>query len=82
MKVSGQLHALAALPRENNLQYPLDRRLGEPQSRSRRCREKIILTARNRTPTVEPVSRHTDWDIPPVNIYLDQCSLAYCSCTD
>jgi hypothetical protein len=37
MGVSGQRHALAALyPREKDPRYPLDRRLGGPQSRSGR----------------------------------------------
>jgi hypothetical protein len=34
MDVSGQLHAPAALPREKSPWYPLDRRLGGPQSRT------------------------------------------------
>jgi hypothetical protein len=37
MEVSGQLHALAALPREKESLYPLDGKLGRPQSRSERC---------------------------------------------
>jgi hypothetical protein len=32
MEVSGQFHAPAALPQEERPQYPLDRRLGGPQS--------------------------------------------------
>jgi len=32
MEVSGQLHAPAALPLEKEPPYPLDRRLGRPQS--------------------------------------------------
>jgi hypothetical protein len=41
MEVSGQLHAPAALPQGKSIWYPLDRRLGGPQSRSgRRCKEK------------------------------------------
>jgi hypothetical protein len=32
MKVSGQLHTPAALPQEESHWYPLDRRLGGPQS--------------------------------------------------
>jgi hypothetical protein len=37
MEVSGQLHAPAALPpQEKGSWYPLDRRLGGPQSRSER----------------------------------------------
>jgi hypothetical protein len=34
MEASGQLHVPAALPPGKELQYPLDRRLGGPQSRS------------------------------------------------
>jgi len=33
MKMSGQTHAPVALPPGKSLQYPLDRRLGGPQSR-------------------------------------------------
>jgi hypothetical protein len=36
MEVSGQFHASAALPQGSSSWYPLDRRLGEPQSRSGR----------------------------------------------
>jgi hypothetical protein len=36
MEVSGQLHAPAALPPGKSPWYPLDRRLGGPQSRSGR----------------------------------------------
>jgi hypothetical protein len=32
MEVSGQLHVLAILPPEKKPRYPLDRRLGNPQS--------------------------------------------------
>jgi hypothetical protein len=34
MEVSGQLHALAALPSGKSLHYPLGMSFGEPQSRS------------------------------------------------
>jgi hypothetical protein len=36
MEVSGQLHAPAALPPGKEPQFPLDRRLGGPKSRSGR----------------------------------------------
>jgi hypothetical protein len=36
MEVSGQLHTPAALPPGQEARYPLDKRLGGPQSRSRR----------------------------------------------
>jgi hypothetical protein len=54
MEVNGQRHAPAALyPRGNNPQYPLDRRLGGPQSRSgQRTEEKNPLTL----PGIEPRS--------------------------
>jgi hypothetical protein len=60
---SGQLHALSALPPgETSPRYPLDRRLGGPQSRSGRCRDEGNLTlAGNQTPVVQPVARrYTD----------------------
>jgi hypothetical protein len=40
MEVSGQLHAPAALLQWKSPLYPLDRRLGGPQSRSGRGEEK------------------------------------------
>jgi hypothetical protein len=40
VEVSGQFHAPAALPPGKELRYPLDRRLGGPQSRSGRGGEK------------------------------------------
>jgi len=36
MELTGQLHGPAALPRGKSPRYPLDRRLGGPQSRSGR----------------------------------------------
>jgi hypothetical protein len=39
LKVSGELYAPSALPPEKESPYPLDRKLGEPQSRSGRWRE-------------------------------------------
>jgi hypothetical protein len=36
MEVSGQLHAPAAFPPGKEIRYPLNRRLGGPQSRSGR----------------------------------------------
>jgi hypothetical protein len=55
--------------RGRSLRYPLDRRLGGPQSRSGRCgEEKILDPTGTRTPTplvVQPVvSRYTDYAIP------------------
>jgi hypothetical protein len=45
LDLSGQLHAPTALPpgKAPPLRYPLDRRLGGPQSRSGRCGEEKIL---------------------------------------
>jgi len=40
MKVSGQVHALAALLSGKSPWYPIDRRMGGPQSRSGRGGEK------------------------------------------
>jgi hypothetical protein len=55
---TGQLHAPATLhPEKNNLRYPLDRRLGGPQSRSGSGAEekKIPAPPGNQTPVVQPV---------------------------
>jgi hypothetical protein len=52
LEVSGQLHAPTALPSPKEARYPLDRRFGGPQSRSRRCgEEKILYPTGTRTPT-------------------------------
>jgi hypothetical protein len=60
MKVSGQLHTLAALSREKNPRYPLDRRLSGPQSWSGRGGEEkkncIIDPDGNWTLVVQPVA--------------------------
>jgi hypothetical protein len=61
--VSGQLHAPAALPPGKELRYPLDRRLGGPQSRSgRRGEHSWPYRDLNPEPSVvQPVaSRYTD----------------------
>jgi hypothetical protein len=69
MEVSGQLHALAALPPEGKSPcYPLDRRLGGTQCRSGRGGEEKNSQPRResnpRTPIVQPVAQHyTDWAI-------------------
>jgi hypothetical protein len=60
---------LPLYPRGKRLRYPLNRRLGKPQSRSgRHGVEKIIDPTGIRTPTssvVQPMaSRYTDWAIP------------------
>jgi hypothetical protein len=57
MEVSGQLHVPAALPPGKVPRYPLDRRLGGPQSRSGRCgEEKNLALHGNRTRIVQPVA--------------------------
>jgi hypothetical protein len=63
MEVSGQLHALAALPRDKNPWYPLDTRLSEQHSRFGRYRqrEKSLVLAGIRIPAVQPAAhRYTD----------------------
>jgi hypothetical protein len=64
--MNGQLHAPAVLPRAKGPRYPLDRRLGGPQSRSGLFGEvKILDPTGTRTPTlsvVQPVtSCYADW---------------------
>jgi hypothetical protein len=64
MEVSGQLHAPASLPPGKSSRYPLDKRVGGPQSRSgRRGENSWPYRHSNSEPSVvEPVaSRHTDW---------------------
>lgn len=48
-QMSGQLHVPANLPSGKNPRYPMDTRLGEPQSRQGRCREQKNLADGNRT---------------------------------
>ena len=63
MGMGGQRHALAALP-PGKPQYPLYRRLGEPQGQSERVR-KISPPLEFDPRTVQPVaSQYTDWAIP------------------
>jgi hypothetical protein len=50
MKVSGELHTSAALPRGKEPQYPLDRRFDEPQNWSGICGEENILHYRESNP--------------------------------
>ena len=67
MGVGGQRHAPAVLPM-GKTRYPLYRRLGGPQGRSRRVR-KISLSPRFDPRTVQPVaSRYTDWATPAPSI--------------
>jgi hypothetical protein len=76
LEVSGQLYAPAALPPGKSPRYPLNTRLGAPQSRSgRRGDDKIYDPSWTRSPTlfvVQPVaSRYTDCAIPAPQFILD-----------
>jgi hypothetical protein len=67
MKVSGQLHDLDRFTtREKAPWYPLDRRMGGPQSRSGRGGEEIYSQPLPgfETPIIQTVAqRYTDWAI-------------------
>jgi hypothetical protein len=54
MKVSGQLHAWPLYPQGKSPWYPLDRRLGWPQSRSGRGGEEKKFTAPAENGTLVP----------------------------
>jgi hypothetical protein len=61
MKMNGYLLIPAVLPPGERSRYPLDMRLGGPQSRSGRCREEENLTSAGiRTQAVQPIT-YTDW---------------------
>jgi hypothetical protein len=70
MEVSGQLHVPGDLPQGNRLWYPLDKKLGGPQSQSGRCgQEKNLASAGNRTPAVQPVAIPSEpKTLPEINI--------------
>jgi hypothetical protein len=70
MELNGQLHAPATLHPGKESRYPLDRRLGGPQTRSWRYGEDKNLTrAGNQTPAVQPVARrYTGWAIQALNV--------------
>jgi hypothetical protein len=77
MEVNGQLHAPAALPPGKEPLYPLDRRLGGPQSHSGRGGEEKNSQPppgiEHGSPIVRPVAqRYTDWAItaPPKLVLL------------
>jgi hypothetical protein len=60
-RVSGQLHALAALPMGKEPVVPTDCRLGGPRSWSGRYgEEKILAPAKNWTPTIQPITILTE----------------------
>jgi hypothetical protein len=74
MEVSGQLETLPFYPCKKSPRYPLERRLGEAQSRSGRYgKVKIISTYRdwNADPSVvQPTgSRYTDYATAAHNVY-------------
>jgi hypothetical protein len=81
MGVSGEHHAPAALyPRGRDPRYPLDRRLGGPQSRvwTQGLEEKSSVSVGDRTPVVQSVVRHyTDWATPAPNLWI-LTSIIYC----
>jgi hypothetical protein len=67
MEVSGQLHALAALPVRKNLWYPLNRRLGGPHSQSGHFEEeKNFLPYQESNPgsSSQQTSHYTNYAIP------------------
>jgi hypothetical protein len=71
MEISGEHHVPATLLPGKSLRYPLDMRLGGPQSRSGRYggEKKSLAPTGNRTPAVQSVARrYSDWAIPaPIN---------------
>jgi hypothetical protein len=63
MGVGGQRHAPAALLPEKTW-YPMNRKLGEPQSQSGRVRKTLPLPGFD-PQTIQPIaSRYTDYAIP------------------
>jgi hypothetical protein len=52
----GQLHTPAALPPGTDPQYPLDGRLGVPQSWPELCGEESLAPAGNRTLVAQPIA--------------------------
>jgi hypothetical protein len=57
MEASSQFHDTAALYlKKSHPVYPLDRRLGGPQSQSGRCEEGKILSCRKLKPVPNPYS--------------------------
>jgi hypothetical protein len=74
--MSGQLHAPPVLHPEKRSRYPLDTRLGGPQSLWNR--NKSLSLAGNQTPAVQSLALfYTDWAIPPVPMTI--CSKHFSS---
>jgi hypothetical protein len=69
MEVNGQLHAPAALPQGKEPRYPLDRRLGGPQSRSGRNGEEKNSHPRRESNTRTPIAQ----PIKDVTMSLSSC---------
>jgi hypothetical protein len=68
MEVSGQLHAPAALPQGKSSWYPLDRRLGGPQSQPGRGGEEKnshLSPSRDSNPQLKRPGREADYSSPP-----------------
>jgi hypothetical protein len=65
MEVRDQIQAPAALTLEKDPQYPLDRRLGEPENWSGHCTvDKSGAPTGNRVPAVQPIAHlYTDWAV-------------------
>jgi hypothetical protein len=58
MEVSGQLHALAALPSGKETSVSVNRRLSWPQSQSGRCgKQQDLVPAENGITTIELVNK-------------------------
>jgi hypothetical protein len=67
-------------PREKSTRYPLDRRLGEPQSQSgRHGEEKILDPSGTRTPTPRSARRYTDWVYPGSGRWGANRNVAICN---
>jgi hypothetical protein len=63
MEVSGQLHAPAALPQGESPWYPLDRRLGGPQSRCGEEKNSQSLQGLD-PPVIQPVAQRCTTELP------------------
>jgi hypothetical protein len=86
MEESVRLHAPAVLPPGKKPRYPLDRRLGGPQSRSGRGagQKNSQPLPGLEPPIIQPVAqRYTDWAIPRLlkgkvkNLKSSLCSMSW-----